>query len=273
MNGFDRDVANRSLDRVLAGVDTLLRNSGALDAFTAKEANYEALLEDIGAKIDEEVKRSQEEGLFVEIGAISSGLAHDLRGPLQTIMNCTYLLVSEPNQGELLDEINVAVRHISRMLDRFREYYRGHELMRITAGVDMIIDAALREVDIPPGVDLVKTMDPGIDEAYVDPTRLANVIHDLVDSAINGMPEGGRVTIETLRRGDRFSVIVSDTGAGFPGSTPEALFTPFAYKARDGTGLSLPIALRVVRAHGGDVSIVTDPERGTTCTLEMPLGL
>ena len=273
MNGVDRDAANRSLGRVLAGVYELLRNNGVLTAFTAKEANYEALLEDIGAKIDEEMRRSQEDGLFVEIGAISSGLAHDLRGPLQTIRNCTYLLVSEPNQGELLDEINGAVRHLSHMLDRFREYYRGHEITRTSARIDKIIDTALREVVIPSGVDLVKTLDPGIDRVHVDPNKLANVIHDLVDSAISGMPEGGRVTIKTLRRGDRFSVTVSDTGAGIPEATPETLFTPFGYKARDGTGLSLPIALRVVKAHDGSISIVNDPGKGATCTLEMPLGL
>jgi len=268
----DRDGANRSLDRVLAGVDELLRSSGVLDAFAAKEANYGELLEDIGAKIDEELRRRQDGELFVEIGAISSGLAHDLRGPLQTIRNCTHLLVSEPNQGELLDEINGAIGHISHVLDRFREYYRGHEIRRTTARIDKIVDTALRDVVIPSGVDLVKTLDPGLDKVYVDPNKLTNVIHDLVDSAINVIPEGGRVTIETLQRGDRFTVTVSDTGAGFPEATPETLFTPFDYKARDGTGLSLPIARRVVKAHGGDISIVTDPEKGTTCTLEMPLG-
>ena len=159
------------------------------------------------------------------------------------------------------------------MLDRFREYYRGHEITRTSARIDKIVDTALQDVAIPTGVDLVKTMDPGIDRVYVDPNKLANVIHDLVDSAINGMPEGGRVTIKTLRRGDRFSVTVSDTGAGIPEATPETLFTPFGYKVRDETGLSLPIALRVVKAHGGDVSIVNDTGKGATCTLEMPLGL
>ena len=158
------------------------------------------------------------------------------------------------------------------MLDRFREYYRGHEIRRTSARIDKIIDAALHDVVIPSSVDLIKTLDPGIDRVYVDPNRLTNVIRDLVDSAINMMPEGGRVTIETLRRGHRFSVIVSDTGAGFHGPTLETFFTPFAYKARDGTGLSLPIARRVVKAHGGDISIVTDPEKGTICTLELPLG-
>jgi len=273
VNGIKRDDADRSPDRVMAGIDALLRSNGVLDAFTAKEANYEALLEDIGAKIDEGLRRSQEDGLFVEIGAISSGLAHDLRGPLQTIRNCTYLLVSEPNQGELLDEINGAVRHLSIMLDRFKEYYRGHELMRTSARIDKIIDASLRDLIIPPGVDLVKTLDPRIDRAFVDRNKLANVIHSLVERAVNGVPGGGRVTIETLRRGDRFSVTVSDTGTGFPEVTQEALFTPFVDKSRDGTGLSLPIALRVVKAHGGVISFVADPERGTTCRLEMPLGL
>ncbi|MCW3988561.1 MAG: HAMP domain-containing histidine kinase [Candidatus Bathyarchaeota archaeon] len=272
MNGSDRDDSNRSLDRVLAGVDSLLRSSGVLDASTASEANYGDLLEGIGAKIDEELRRSREDALFVEIGAISSGLAHDLRGPLQTIRNCTYLLVSEPNQGELLDEINGAVRHISLMLDRFREYYRGHEIRRTTVGIDKIVDAALRDVVIPSGVDLVKTLDPGLDRVYVDPNKLVNVIRNLVNSAINVMHDGGRLSVSTALRGERFTITVSDTGSGFPEATPETLFTPFDYRARDGTGLSLPIARRVVKAHGGNISIVTDPDKGTACTLEMPLG-
>ncbi len=85
MNSVDRDDTDRRLDRVLAEVDALLRSSGVLDAFTAEETNYRTLLGDIGAKIDEELRRSREDGLFVEIGAISSGLAHDLRSPLQTM--------------------------------------------------------------------------------------------------------------------------------------------------------------------------------------------
>ena len=160
INGLARDDSNHSLDRVLTEVDTLLRSNGVLDAFTAKESDYETLLEEIGAKIDEEIKKTLDEGLFAELGAISSGLAHDLRGPLQTIRNSTYLLVSEPNQGELLDDINGAVRHLSTMLDLFREYYRGHEIRRTSARLDKTIDAAIHDLIIPPSVDLVKTLDP-----------------------------------------------------------------------------------------------------------------
>jgi signal transduction histidine kinase len=76
-----------------------------------------------------------------------------------------------------------------------------------------------------------------------------------------------------LKRGDRFSVIVSDTETGVIEATPEALFTLFEYKDRDETKLSLPIARRVVRAHGGDIFFEADPEKGTTCTLELPIGL
>ena len=115
-------------------------------------------------------------------------------------------------------------------------------------------------------------MDPGLDKVYVDSNKLVNVIRNLVNSAINVMPDGGRLPIATALRGERFTISVSDMGVGFPEATPETLFTPFDYKARDGTGLSLPIARRVVKAHGGDISIVTDPEKGTTCTLEMPRG-
>ena len=116
-------------------------------------------------------------------------------------------------------------------------------------------------------------MDPRIDRVHVDRNKLARVIHNLLESAIHGMPAGGRITVETLRRGDRFLVIVSDMGTGFPEATPEALFTPFEYKERDETGFSLPIVRRVVRAHGWGIVFEADPEKGTTCTLELPIEL
>ena len=116
-------------------------------------------------------------------------------------------------------------------------------------------------------------MDPRIDRVHVDRNKLARVIHNLVEISINRMPEGGRVTVETLRRGDRFTVIVSDTGTGVIEAAPEALFTPFEYKERDETGFSLPIVRRVVRAHGWGIVFEADPEKGTTCTLELPIEL
>ena len=146
-------------------------------------------------------------------------------------------------------------------MDRFREYYMGNEITRTTASIDKINGTALLDVVLLSCVDQVKTLDSGIDRAYIDRNKLVLVVHSLVEGAIRRMPEGSRVTISTLQQGDQFSVTVSDTGAGFPETTPETIFTPSAYKARDGTGPRLPIARRVVEAHRGDVSIGTNLEK------------
>jgi signal transduction histidine kinase len=81
-----------------------------------KEHNRK-LSKDLDEKVRELATRMLEAELFEEIGRISSELAHDLRGPLQTIRNCTYILENDPEDTTILPQLNEAVRYASSILD------------------------------------------------------------------------------------------------------------------------------------------------------------
>ena len=234
------------------------------------EERYRKLAEELDAKVREQAKQLMEKQLFEEIGIISSELAHDLRGPLQTIRNCTYLLEMDPDKKEYLEHINDAVRYASNLLDSFREYYRGHEIKPSETSIEQIIDIVLSDITIPPEIEIVKDLDRSIGKVTVDPTRTRRAIYNLVKNAVEAMPEGGRLTVSTEDRGEDFTVRVGDTGTGIPEDIRDSLFKPFGSRKGGGSGLGLPSARRVVVAHGGEITYESEVGKGTTFTVVLP---
>jgi len=234
------------------------------------EERYRKLAEELDAKVREQAKQLMEKQLFEEIGIISSELAHDLRGPLQTIRNCTYLLEMDPGKKEYLDHINDAVKYASNLLDSFREYYRGHEIMPSETSIEKIIDIVLSDLTIPSEIEIVKELDRSIGKVTVDPTRTRRAIYNLVKNAVDAMPEGGRLTVSTEDSGENFTIRVGDTGTGIPENIRNDLFKPFGSRKGGGSGLGLPSARRVVVAHGGEITYESEEGKGTTFTVVLP---
>ena len=104
----------------------------------------------------ESIERQNENEAIIlqEIKRISSELSHDIRGPLQIIRNCTYLLKLDPDDLNPTEDIDNAVSKIIDMLNNFREYYKGNEINKYAMDFNPIMEQALKEVDIP---DTVKT--------------------------------------------------------------------------------------------------------------------
>jgi len=105
--------------------------------------------------------------------------------------------------------------------------------------------------------------------------RLRQVFANLLDNAIKYTPEGGQVRIRTAREGNTAVVTVSDTGAGIaPGHLPriwERLYRADASRSSRGLGLGLSLVKAYVHAHGGSVDAVSQPGRGSTFTVRLPL--
>jgi signal transduction histidine kinase len=226
--------------------------------------------EDLDEKVKELATRLMEKELFEEIGRISSELAHDLRSPIQTIRNCVYLLEQDPEDLSPLAQINDAVRYASSILDGFREFYRGHEIFRSKTPFNSIVEHALIDVEIPSGVKVKMSLDPEIGDVSVDPTKMRRVFYNLIKNAVEAMPDGGNLTIETQDMSENIVAIVSDTGTGIPEDVRDGLFKPFGSKKRDGNGLGLPSCRRIVVAHGGEISFESGDGRGTAFTVVIP---
>jgi len=134
--------------------------------------------------------------------------------------------------------------------------------------------ASLFEVS---GVQLETRVADDLPEVTGDAERLIQVVINLVSNAVKFSP-GGRVAVEVGRDGEAVRVSVVDTGRGIPPGDLERIFEPFR-QASDtvpdgprGTGLGLPIARQIVRAHGGDLQVSSTPGEGSTFWFAIPAG-
>jgi signal transduction histidine kinase len=102
------------------------------------------------------------------------------------------------------------------------------------------------------------------------PDRLQQAVLNLVLNAIQAMPHGGRVALNTTSSGGLVRVSVTDTGPGLPQDLAEKLFDTSVTTKPGGTGLGLPVVRLIAEAHGGSVWYRSDPGHGATFTLVLP---
>lgn len=146
-------------------------------------------------------------------------------------------------------------------------------LAAIETDVRTAIDSALDQVEpyLRDTVALRKEMADRPIIANVDPTRLQQVIVNLVKNALQATDQGS-VTVRLEERPGAVAIAVSDTGPGMPKEVQEKLFQPFfTTKPRgQGTGLGLAFTKSIVSAHGGTIEVTSEAGKGSTFTVVLP---
>jgi signal transduction histidine kinase len=107
-----------------------------------------------------------------------------------------------------------------------------------------------------------------------DRDQIQRVIVNLMSNAVRATPAGGTITLSATRRGPEVAFSVSDTGAGIPREYLDRIFEPFVQVPRapaGGSGLGLTISRRIVEAHGGRLTVQSEPGRGSTFTFTIPI--
>jgi len=131
------------------------------------------------------------------------------------------------------------------------------------------LDAQARAADVSLSAD----HGPGQPAVLADPQRIRQVLGNLLGNSFRHTPAGGRVTVSTRASADGATVIVevTDTGSGISPDLLPRVFERFVKgEGFAGSGLGLAICRDIIRAHGGEISIVSAPERGTTVTFSLP---
>jgi two-component system NtrC family sensor kinase len=109
-------------------------------------------------------------------------------------------------------------------------------------------------------------------QVRMDSDRMAQVLYNIATNARDAMPGGGRFTVETQQAGERVELRLSDSGPGVPEELGDRIFEPFfTYGKREGAGLGLAIARRIVEEHGGMLRLESNPEQGATFVLSLPI--
>ncbi|HEY2956327.1 MAG TPA: ATP-binding protein [Candidatus Eisenbacteria bacterium] len=224
--------------------------------------------------------------------------SHELRTPI-SIVNGYEQLMRDGQLGPITNEQRAALESIARSVgdltriaenatrmaqiqdDRLvliREMHDASGLVEEAVRI-AFTEAPTRRLRISASVE------PGLGEVYVDGPRVVHVIANLVRNAIRFTPDGGAVSVMARRDEDTIEIVVRDTGVGIPREKQPYLFGR-AHLLRDwrhhhssgtlefnsaGLGLGLSIALGIVEAHGGTILLDSEPGRGSTFTVRIPL--
>jgi signal transduction histidine kinase len=216
------------------------------------------------------------------LGQMAAGVSHDIKNLLNPVLLYAQLLSRHPQKApedidDLVETIEGTVKRALETLERFRDFTREAPSGSAPAvELDAVVGEAVR-LSLPrlPGGDAAVHLRQSLaSDARVAllPADLVTAIANLVTNAIEAMPRGGTIWVETRVEGARAVVEVRDDGPGMSPEIEARVFEPFfTTKGTEGTGLGLAMVYATVRRYGGTIALDTEPGSGTRFTFSFPL--
>ena len=233
---------------------------------------------DLHLRLRQATVRALETERLATLGLLSSGFAHEVRDPLNAVINSLRPAVDQLRAGDTgsaLDLIKIAqnsAMRIGRLCEMFLSLGRG--------------SAGLGDVDLADALDAaLSLLHPRIPREVAVERRysfkgpvvgmagpLGQVWINLIDNALRAVGQAGRVRLSVERSGNEALITVADTGRGITPEHMERLFQPFFTTRADGTGLGLALCHRIVAEHRGRIEVRSEPGTGTQFIVALPLG-
>lgn len=218
-----------------------------------------------------------------------ANVSHELRTPLNAVIGFADLLENpqfgplNAEQRDFVSEIAKGGNHLLSLINDIIDLAAiesGRLTLQLlpTSVSDLVVDTVsmLRPLAHKAGVSVTVEGDYSELEAFVDPRRLTQILHNLVSNAIKFTAAGGSVQVLTERDGHQLMLRVQDTGVGIAADDLPKIFQSFSRLDRTqsgpaGSGLGLALVRSLCELHGGSVSVVSEEGRGSTFTVVLPL--
>jgi PAS domain S-box-containing protein len=242
---------------------------------------YQGFNIDITALDDMQQQLSRAERLAT-LGQVAAGIAHEIRNPLVGIGSTAALLRDEIEPSDEkradLDIILNETRRLDRIVNQIIDYARPRDLMPTTWPVEGIVDEVLKLLDTrleTQRITIIRLCQPEL-AVYADRDQIKQVLLNLCHNSLDAMPAGGELRIaaahSTHAGHPGVFLEIKDTGSGIAQKDLAQVFQPFFTTGKHhGTGLGLAICRNIAEAHGGDITLTSEPGCGTMARLWLPL--
>ncbi|MEW5911063.1 MAG: ATP-binding protein [Thermodesulfobacteriota bacterium] len=223
-------------------------------------------------------ERVREAESLSAMGEAVAAAAHDLRAPLTSIGGFAALASRETSDGSkarsYLAVVSQEVRRMEALTENMLDFSRPLALARQRDDVNGIVERSIAVVE--PGaaersVRVAARTAAAMPPLFVDPGRLEQVLINLIQNAVEASPAHATVSVCTTQKDASVLIEVVDAGPGIPPERLQEVFRPFVTTKRRGTGLGLPIARKIVEAHGGCLDLLNNPEQGLRARITLPV--
>ncbi len=229
-------------------------------------------------------KRLNEAEHLSKVGQLASGIAHEIRNPLNYIslaidhLREEILPVSGERRGEVEDltaKMKEEVRRVNYMVLNFMNYGRPLKLRIAPFSYAELIAKALpllKDKLDEQRIEIVTELAPDLPPMDADQELLRNCIFNFITNAAQAMPDGGTITLGAAidRETGAFQLTFTDQGKGIPPEELGKIFQPYFTTREAGIGLGLAITERIIKEHGGQIAVDSAPGKGTTFTVVLP---
>jgi len=213
------------------------------------------------------------------IGQLAAGVAHELNEPLGHILGFAQLVQKcpgLPEQAQMdVERILSTSLYAREIVKKLLTFARQMPPQKTRVNLNDLVKNAVNFLEsrcASDGIELHCSLHPDLPEIDADPSQLNQVFVNLVVNAMQAMPDGGKLTVCTLKERAKVSLTIEDTGIGMDDEVLKKIFTPF-FTTKEvglGTGLGLPVAHGIITAHGGSIKVESEVGKGTTCRIQLP---
>jgi len=219
---------------------------------------------------------------YTELAEMAGGFIHDIKNHLGTLSLNLQLLAEDfetpesQRERRALDRITRLGEECAKLVELssdFLRFARAQELKREPVSLERVVDRVIDFVAPTAkqsGIEITWFPAPSLPAVSLDRELFEQALLNLLLNAEQAMPDGGSISLIGRAEADRVCLDVIDTGCGMSPEQLEKVFRPFHTTKKNGTGLGLPTARKVILAHGGTIEIQSEPNRGTKVTIRLP---
>ncbi len=288
------DELSAFFEHVLTGEETVLDREFALEAKSGtrivavsvtplvKDRRIRGTLVHVEETTD---KRKREARLrraesLASLTTLAAGVAHEIKNPLGSISIHVQLIRKslkgreQPALARYLDIVNEEIERLNRIVVDFLFAVRPMDITPINDDVNSLVLelAEFMKVEAEQsGVALEVSVDGLVPIIPVDKRYMKQALLNLVKNALGAMPDGGSLRLATELAGDEVRLSVTDSGTGIAEDKLGKIFEPYFTTKENGTGLGLTLAYKIVKEHGGDITVRSKPGQGSVFTITLPV--